>query len=75
MSVKIAELKDRVCAGNYNVEDFTHDELMECLAFCEKTWIAWRKSNAIAETKRKIVSVALKDPEVRAFMKSKGITL
>lgn len=75
MSVNVKELKDRVCTGAYNVHDFNDDELMECLSFCEKSWISWRKSNAAAENKRKIVSLAMKDPDVKAFLASKGITL
>jgi len=74
MSVNVKELKNKVIDGA-GVTDLTEDELAECLDFCCKSWTAWRKSNANAERARKITALAMKDPEVKALMASKGMTL
>ena len=74
MSVNVSDLKDKVIAGAVATE-LTEDELAECLSFCQKTWEAWRKSNAAAEMKRKAISAAIKDPAIKAMLAAKGITL
>ena len=68
------DLKDKVIDGA-TASDLSEDEVAECIEFCKTTWIAWRKSNAAAETKRKIVSAAMKDPEFKALLAKKGLSL
>ena len=72
--MNISELKEKVISG-MSASDLTEDEIAECIHFCQKTWIAWKKSNGNAENKRKIVNVALKNPEVRALLAKQGIVL
>ena len=72
--MNISELKEKVISG-MSASDLTEDEIAECIHFCQKTWIAWKMSNANAENRRKIVSVALKNPEVRALLAKQGIVL
>ena len=72
--MNISELKEKVISG-MSAAELTEDEIAECVHFCQKTWIAWKKSNGNAENRRKIVSVALKNPEVRALLAKQGIVL
>ena len=72
--MNISELKEKVISG-IDASGLNDDEIAECIYFCQKTWIAWKKSNGNAENKRKIVSVALKNPEVRALLAKQGIVL
>ena len=72
--MNISELKEKVISG-IDASQLSEDEIAECIHFCQKTWIAWKKSNGIAENKRKIVNVAMKNPDVRAFLATKGIVL